>query len=243
LFTSISVFNAGGPKTTDIVQGNIGDCWLLAGLGGIANQDPNVIRRNVVDFDDGTYGVALGGSFYRVDNELPVWNVSSGATSSNLQYAQLGAQNSMWVAIVEKAFTYYRSGLNTYASIDTGWSREAFAAFGLKNISTKQLSTYTSAATMASDLYTKWTQGYSLAVGSIVMDTGGNHEFTITSFVRNAAGTVTDLVIRNPWGTDSLNRFSAFSSAVGGTNANDGYFTVTVSDFYNSGGWVYWGQV
>jgi hypothetical protein len=171
--------------------------------------------------------------------------VSSGATASNLRYASLGAQDSMWVAIVEKAFTHYRTGANSYASLVSGWSREAFNAFGLRNVSGVGLSSYTSAAAMASDLYTKWTQGFSLAVGSIVYngEGGGNHEFTITGFVRNAAGTVTDIVIRNPWGRDALSDFDAFASGNGGTNANDGVFTVTVSQFYNSGGFVYMGQV
>jgi Ca2+-binding RTX toxin-like protein len=235
-YTSSVSYFSGGPRTTDIAQGGLGDCWLLSGLGAIANQNANIIRQNVVDFDDGTYGVRLGNAFYRVDNELPVLDESYGAWSGNLRYASLGAQNSMWVAIVEKAFTYYRYGMNTYASIDGGWCGEVYNAFRLTNVGQTELSSYASAADMASDLYSKWTQGFALTVGPIAVDTGGYHAFTITSFVRDAVGTVTGIVLRNPWAYDGLNRFPAFASADGGTNEFDGYFTVSIDDFYNSGG-------
>jgi hypothetical protein len=98
--------------------------WLVAGLGAIGLDSPNTLRQNVVDFNDGTYGVRLGNNFYRVDNELSVWNTASGTTSNNARFAGLGAQNSMWVAVVEKAFASYRTGANTYDSLNGGWSVE-----------------------------------------------------------------------------------------------------------------------
>ena len=99
-FSGNPLFSSGGPKPADIVQNQLGDCYLLAGLGAIANDRPNTLRQNVVDFDDGTYGVRLGNSFYRVDNDLPV----ASATSTAPVYAGLGQGNSMSVAPVEKAF-------------------------------------------------------------------------------------------------------------------------------------------
>ena len=68
---------------------------------------------------------------------------------------RLGAQNSMWVAIVEKAFTHYRCGANTYASIAGGASTEVFTAFRMSNVASKTISTYSSAASMAADLLRK----------------------------------------------------------------------------------------
>src|SRR6185312_11532202 len=108
------------------------------------NKSQDLIRQNVVDFDDGTYGVRLGNNFYRVDNELPVANLANGAVSSNLTNAGLGAQNSMWAAIVEKAYAHYR-GSNTYASVAGGGSTEVFNAFRMKNVWSQVLSTYSSA--------------------------------------------------------------------------------------------------
>src|SRR6185295_17502170 len=116
-------------------------------------------------------------------------------------------------------------------------------AFRMKNVSSQALSTYSSAASMASDLYSKWNQGYSLAIGSIAVLSGGLHAFSVERFVLDAAGNVTDVVLRNPWGRDSLLNFSAFSSASGGLNSGDGVFTVTIAQLFNSSGSVRWGQV
>jgi hypothetical protein len=246
---NVNSFASGGPRSADINQGDLGDCWLLAGLGAVANQNQNIIRQNVVDFDDGTYGVRLGNKFYRVDNELPVWDTANGATSANVRFAKLGAQDSMWVAIVEKAYAHFRYGTNTYDSLQNpgGRSTEVFEALRMKNVAGYGLKdTYATAAAMATDLYSKWTQGYAIVIGSIAFNgpEGGNHAFTIERFIRNAAGIVTDIVLRNPWGEeDGINRFNAFAFANPGASANDGVFTVTVSQLYNSGGWVRTGQV
>lgn len=53
--------------------------YLMAGQGAVARDSPNALRQNTVDLDDGTYGVRLGNSFYRVDNDLPVSSSSSRA--------------------------------------------------------------------------------------------------------------------------------------------------------------------
>ena len=87
-------------------------------MGAIANDNPHALRQNIVDFDDGTYGVKLNNNFYRVDDDLPVawWHPA---------YAQLGAENRMWVAITEKAYAtagYAGKAPNTYASLRGGRS-------------------------------------------------------------------------------------------------------------------------
>ena len=60
MFSGNPLFSSAGPQASDIRQGALGDCWLMAGLGAIANDDAFALRQNVVDFDDGTYGVRLG---------------------------------------------------------------------------------------------------------------------------------------------------------------------------------------
>src|SRR5207244_3255266 len=75
---------------------------------------------------DGTYGVRLGDSFYRVDADLP----ATSSTATSPAFARLGAGGSVWVAVVEKAYASYRYGDSDYASLEGGWSVEVNQAFG-----------------------------------------------------------------------------------------------------------------
>jgi hypothetical protein len=76
---------------------------------------------------------------------------------------------SLAVFDVEKSFTRYRSGANTNASLDRAGGEEAFNTFLLENVYTFPLNYYVTASAMASDLYMKWTQGFSLAVDVIAL--------------------------------------------------------------------------
>jgi hypothetical protein len=149
------LFSTAGPALADIVQRTrtqfgggagpvaLGDGWLLAGLGAVVDQDPNVIRANVVDFGDTTYGVHLEGQFYRVDNRLPTQREGDVITG----YAALGVEGSLWVAVVEKAFAHHHTGADSYDSLDgtggpsaDGFTTDAFAAFGFPVTTSSALS-------------------------------------------------------------------------------------------------------
>lgn len=54
----------------------------------------------------------IGDSFYRIDDDLPV----TADNSPTPAYAQLGAENSLWVALLEKAHAVHRRQ-NRYASL------------------------------------------------------------------------------------------------------------------------------
>lgn len=223
------LFGANGPRASDIEQGNLGDCWLLAGLSSVTNVDQRDITSNVVDFNDGTFGVKLGGKYYRVDNELP----SNGGAA----YANSGT----WVAVMEKAFAHYRTGANTYQSLDGGFSKEVFAALGSTNAAYRA-NNYATESAMFNDLYTKLGQGFSL-VAHFKFKSGGLHAFSITGFAYNTAGKVIGMILRNPWGTDSKSSFTGLEKADSGSSSNDGYMTVTLKDVFNNATGFEWGQV
>lgn len=231
------LFASAGPKASDIRQGYLGDCWLLAGLSAFADQESQVLRQNIVDFDDGTYGVCLGGKFYRVDNDLPVY-----ANTSTLSYAALGAENSMWVAVVEKAFAMYRTGANSYASIEGGWGVEVNRAFGSTTAGGANMQNYANATALVNDLYTKWSTSQVVTIGFLGLKSGASgvplvmgHMYTVMSVIKNTAGAVTGVVVRNPWGVDGGgNRDS---------NPNDGLVTVTPTQLFSCYGAVNWGRV
>src|SRR5262249_9662435 len=74
--TGDPLFAAGAPQYTDINQGALGNCWLLAALGDLANQSPRTIENMFIDNQDGTYTIGFGSDAARdyvtVDRWLPV---------------------------------------------------------------------------------------------------------------------------------------------------------------------------
>ncbi len=236
-FSNNPLFSSAGPRPNDIRQGGLGDCYALAGLGAIALDNPHAIRQNVVDFNDGTYGVRLGNNFYRVDADLPV-NIG-GTTPA---YAKLGAENSMWVAVVEKAFAHYRTGANSYASIEGGWAVEINRAFGSTSAGEKSIESYSSATALANDMYSRWLNYQAVTIGFLGVRPGYtgaaplimSHMYTVMSFIRNSAGTITGIVLRNPWG---------FDGAGNDGNTSDGLVTVTPAQLFAYSGRVNWGRV
>jgi hypothetical protein len=195
---------------------------------------PHAIRENIVDFHDGTYGVRLGDNFYRVDNDLPV------RTNSNTPvYAGLGAEGSMWVAIMEKAYAFHRTIYDSYSSLNGGWSIEALRAFRAPSPGEQSIASYGNATALANSLYSRWLNYENVTVGFSGgrITTGAplvnNHMYTVWSFRRNTAGQITSIVLRNPWGTDGA----------GNDGSDDGFVTVTPAQLFGCTGRVNWGRV
>lgn len=120
-FSSYPLFSEEGPQRTDIDQNGKGDCWLMAGIGTIAHDNPERIQDSVVDFGDGTYGVNLNDEYFRVDGQLAI------DSNGNPLYAGLGENDSLWSAVVEKAWAEYRS--NVIWGLDAGWTTSVWKAF------------------------------------------------------------------------------------------------------------------
>ncbi|WP_279676583.1 C2 family cysteine protease [Aeoliella straminimaris] len=117
-FSSNPLFAEGGPRNDDVKQGSVGDCYFMTTLSAIARAKPEYIEQMVVDLGDGTYAVRFYDSgqevYVRVDADLYVTD------NGTLRYAKLGNDNAMWVAIVEKAYCFFRKMQGTYASIASG---------------------------------------------------------------------------------------------------------------------------
>jgi hypothetical protein len=237
-FTGRPLFASGGPTINDIIQSVstpntpppvLDDSWLLAALGGIVNSAPQIITQNMVDFGDGTYGVALGGFFFRVDNRLPVPPQFGGITPA---YAQLGQSGSMWVPILEKVFANYLTATNNYNALNgtggmnpAGTSAIVYAAFGLGD-QNFDLTQFTSSSDLASTIQTALTNGQP---GTLTVGVPGgsatlipNQAYTIVGGNINTQGILTSIIVRNPMGFDGG----------GSTDSNpkDGLVTVNISD-------------
>jgi hypothetical protein len=218
-FSTRPLFSKYGPRVSDVTQGQLGDCYLLASLASVAQADPNIIRQRIADLGDGTYivqfNVGATRSFVRVDADLPL------NSSMDLAYAQLGHQSSLWVAIVEKAYAFFRNGDARYASIEGGYMGDVYEDLGLNTDSIFSASTGQSLLLQLKDALDGGeavTFGTSTKIVSGVPVVTG-HAYVVDKVLTNSSGGVTGLRLINPWGVDGA----------GSDGVDDGYVTLTAS--------------
>lgn len=216
-FSDRPLFSAAGPAANDVVQGALGDCYFLATLSSIAQVNAQAIRQSVVDLGDGTFAVQFSSgsakSFVRVDADLPTYS------SGTLAYAGLGSQNSMWVAVMEKAYAFFRHNSGTYASLSGGWMNEVYSAMGKTSLSSYASSNsgwLINTIKEALDLKKSVTYAVKTAAGAPLV---GGHAYSVQCLVTDSTGKVTGIKLRNPWGVDGA----------GNDGANDGYVTITAA--------------
>ena len=228
-FSDRPLFGSGGPSKDDIDQGNLADCYFLAGLSAVAKQNARRIQESVVDLGDGTYAVQFfngtTAQFYRVDGDLPAYS------GGNPQYQALGHDDALWAAIMEKAFAFRRTGAGTYASIEYGGAD----AFNVLNLAHTNVMGGTAIATLSNIKAALDANKAVIAGTKNAIPAGcpcvGNHMYSIESVdlkTVSILGTTIDLgstiTVRNPWHTD------------GGGNsdgANDGYVTLSAAQFFS----------
>lgn len=201
-FSADPLFASTGPSPDDIAQGDVGDCYFLATLSAVAKTDPERLRQAIADLGDGTYAVRfdLGGQadYVRVDAELPTDH--SGA----LAYARLGKQSSLWVALMEKAFAFFRTGEGTYQSIDGGWMHEAFLDLGMTPMDDASFGSATALLdTIGGELSAGEAVTYAVQQAPAGSPLLSDHAYMVDSVVKDAKGNATGLRLRNPWGTPS----------------------------------------
>jgi hypothetical protein len=214
-FAGNPLFADNGPTSDDVAQGYLGDCYFLATLSSIASVDPTVIRERIVDLGDGTYAVQLkkngAETFVRVDADLAV-------NRSSLAYADLGAQNSTWVALMEKAFAMVRTTAQSYAGIEAGWMSEACSYMGVTSAS---IYTAASASNLLNTLAGQLAAGKAVTYATTTLDDDailvGNHAYEVV------AATGTSVTLRNPWAIDGYTTRDGL---------NDGYVTITATEAY-----------
>jgi hypothetical protein len=186
-----------GPVASDVNQGEVGDCYFLSSLAAFAGQNPNVLVNSAVDMGDGTYAVQFmrgkTPTFVRVNNAF------SAGPFAGLMYAHPGNTGSIWAMVFEKAFAYFRTGANTYASINAGWMGDVYSDFGV-NSTNFYTSGFTDAAffnLVSADLTNG--KAVTLGTGQTPPNLVGGHAYTLVSAYQDSNG-VTHYVVRNPWG-------------------------------------------
>ncbi len=207
---SASLFGT-GPIAADVNQGEVGDCYFLSSLAAFAGQDPNVLVQSAVDMGDGTYVVQF------MSNNKPTFVRVSNAFSTGpfggFMYAHPGSDGTIWAMVMEKAFAYFRTGANTYASINSGWMGEVYGDFGVS--STNFFTSSYTATTLFNLLSADLAGGDAITLGTSQSPPNlvGDHAYTLVSVYKDSAG-VAHYVVRNPWGVsgDALENSQGYAT-------------------------------
>ncbi len=201
-----------GPVAADVNQGGVGDCYFLSTLAAYAGVKPSVLQESAVDMGDGTYTVRLisqGTPVYvRVSNSF-----STGFYGGGFQFAHPGASGDIWAMVMEKAFAYFRTGANTYSSINSGWMGSVYTNLGIAS-SIFYMSSYSSESAFYNMVSTDLASGEAVTFGTVNPQTLiASHAYTLVSVSMDGNG-VTHYVVRNPWGIsgDSLENSQGYAT-------------------------------
>jgi Calpain family cysteine protease/Bacterial pre-peptidase C-terminal domain len=118
-----------GVSYQDVRQGELNNCFFLAGLAATAVRSPNTIESMFTDNGDGTFTVRFyhnkTAEYVTVDRYLPT------NSSGSLVYANKGgSSNELWVALAEKAYAQ----LNEYGWTNPDSSSADYATNSYKGI-------------------------------------------------------------------------------------------------------------
>jgi len=205
------LFGSGGPKFTDVHQGNVGDCWLMSSLAAVAARSPSDITSMFTSagtaVENGQsvnlwkvrfYDASGHAQYVTVDNELP-------QGGNYYDHVQGGV---LWVALAEKAYaqangkgyvTTQHVNQDSYSAMDGGWPAWAIQAITGKYCSNVGVNT--------TSMTTAWNNGQIICLGSspnandnlIVGDSQGTHAYAVVGYNSSTH----QFELYNPWGTTS----------------------------------------
>ena len=219
------LFSSDGPIPGDIHQGQAGDCYFVATLSSIANVDPAALPQCIASLGDGTYVVEFfraGRPVYvREDGNLPV------DSHGTVAYGDLGAENSTWVALMEKAYAIFRSGVADYASLDGGRPAEVYSAlnFSSHDTSTRPATEGAFIQTLLADENAMRAAVFGTTASPTDPQLVPSHAYMFNGVVTDPSGNPVAVELRNPWGADAQ-----------GDTTYDGYIDISLADAYASMG-------
>jgi len=215
--------DANGPLATDLDQGSLGDCWMLAGIGSIAHADPDRLQDMITDNGNGTYTVNFPDRAITVDDEFPV------DADGRPIYAGRGqAGMVLWPAVLEKAWAMRDGG--SYGDIAGGTSHNVWTTFGAdedRRALNPAMWRDPSDSDVEGWIQKQLDENLPIATRSDgAFGMGGSHAWLITDV--ETVGGETTVTVMNPWGVPGIKPNTAGDGFV----YNDG---TTPVDFANGG--------
>ena len=224
-----------GLAATDVKQGQIGNCYMPAGVASVAHVMPEVIKEMIKDNGNGSYTVTFKEEDYRnggyknkeitVDADLyvrsyggPLYGSSSGSTSPD--------KMEMWWPVLEKAFAQWKGSFNAIGN--GGVASEVIEAIvGRPNADLSIR--YSDETKVWNKIKTSVDNKMPVAAGTYGKDeasrytnTGvhSNHAYSILGYEERGGEKYVN--IRNPWGE---------TEPWPGDGKNDGIFALKLKDF------------
>jgi hypothetical protein len=223
-----------GATLKDVNQGITADCYFLAPLSSLAYSEPQRLMNMAVDLGDGTYAVRFVRNnvttYVRVDGDL-----TTGGWDYGLANQTPGANGNLWGSIFEKAYAFFRTGANTYASLSYGYQATTLRDLGL---ATSTSSAGSGSTAVLNLINTQLAAGHAMAVNTNGSISGGaplivSHVYSIIGAYTDTASGSVMIRLRNPWGVDGA----------GSDGANDGIVTLTYAQFSGNFGTIAYATV
>lgn len=201
-----ALFGLTGPQSAEVRQGGIGDCYLIAAILDVAQDQPGLIESLFTDNGNGTLGVRMydyAGKpvYFTIDGEFPNGGRTAGTTDATT-----------WVSLLEKAFVAWRalegSAPFTYDGIAGGWDEGLVALTG--KATTDYISGWTASqkewdTTVKQAVIAALNANEEVLFGSFIdnkdavngkTDMVSDHEFAVIGYDTKTG----DFIMRNPWG-------------------------------------------
>ncbi len=137
-YDASSLYGAGGPSANDIEQNSFGDCYYVATLGAVANENPNMIR-NAISYDAKTQSFNV--TLYDANGQPQVHNVTQAEIDANIAMGGGSRRDNgvagapIWPDVMEVAYakqldTNHADGLTEgYTDLGNGgWPKDAMRA-------------------------------------------------------------------------------------------------------------------
>ncbi|WP_031520016.1 C2 family cysteine protease [Streptomyces sp. NRRL F-5123] len=181
--------------TADISMGRVGDCWFMASLAAVTEQDPDFPREHIRQNPNGTYTVTLYDKSGKpvevtVDNKMP-------RNDDGLVYAE-PSSNVLWPLIYEKALAQYKGG---YGNIEGGFGDQS-----MDILTGQDAERHNPKDVSLADIDDRLSKGEAVTIGSNSKadknDTRmvSDHEYTVRSVNMNSHPPTVEVM--NPWGAD-----------------------------------------
>ncbi|MFO0727919.1 MAG: C2 family cysteine protease [Myxococcota bacterium] len=186
------------PTYVDVDQGNLADAWLLAACAAVAHAAPVALLRRIRRRNEREFAVELGKDVLIITPEFP--------TEGYADPMPNGQADSLWVALVEKAYARREGG--SYAHLETGNAGRALEALTGKTARRTTLSEHVDGNRIFAKLRDAKRAGAPMVLkvraGQVAAPLVADHHFAILDVIESNG--TKSLRVYNPWGSGGGSR-------------------------------------